>query len=265
LVKTTLYLPNARLISPTYRLGKNDVYCQAYEYPFEATNTDNGLPPPIEFSVLPPTNTVFPFEFLLPADLPSSYAVQRSSITYSIYANIDISFKLDPSCRVFFNVIQPLASALMMAPSGNALSRGCYQQCCIPPCCCCTFDLTCTDPVGQINLRVSSDRGGYAPGEQICVSAYIDTDFNGVSDPTVIERITDARMELIQTHERRTRNHMDTWVTVAGTSNSAALQEKRDVQFVLTVPPLPPTYRGGLGFDSGWFEKTSRCSCHFPL
>jgi hypothetical protein len=238
------------------------VYCEAYEYPSEAASTENGLPPPMKYSVLPPTNTVFPFEFLLPANLPSSYAAERSSITYSIYSNIEIGCRLDPSCRAFFNVIQPVASAHMMTPSENSLSRLCYQQffylyfLYAYPC-----DCICTDPLGQINFRFRSDRGGYAPGEKIYVSAYADTDFNGVSDPTVLERIIDARVELIQTHERRTNGQMDTWETVVATSSGLELQEKRDVLYVLTVPPLPPTYKGGLGFDTSWFDKTSRYSC----
>ena len=236
------------------RIGKNDVYVQAYLLPpGKSMDKSKALPEPQTSVSYPPSDQFYDFEFLLPANLPSSFIRTRCTILYSIYANIDVAFRLDPSVRVFFNVVQPTATATMMYPSVGNVSRELYPQCCLPPCCCCFFDLTCFSSVGKLSVRVSTDRAAYAPGEIITLAIMLDSE-----DPDVTTRITSAIPKLVQVVERHAQGHVDRWTEVCVTGASVNMRIREEVRVTLQMPPLPPTYAGGLGTDAAWFGEVSR-------
>lgn len=202
--------------------------------------------------MFPPSDNVFPFEFLLPPDLPSSFVENRATIAYSIYANIDVAFKLDPSCRAFFTVVQPVVAAAMMNPGSCSLTSRIYQQFCFPPCCC-PADCTLVDAVGNLSIRITTDRSAYAPGEVIQLSVKVES-----ADAGPVACVTNAFAALIQYPERHASNHSDRWDVEQARSPTVRLVIKETALTTILVPSLPPSYRGGLGHNEAWFGEVAR-------
>ena len=90
--------------------GKNDVYVQAYRPPKEDVNENKALPPPETNTVIPVGTMEFPFSFPIRLDAPGTAELNvgdQSYIRYSLYANIDKAWWLDPTVK---RVITVLAS-----------------------------------------------------------------------------------------------------------------------------------------------------------
>ena len=100
---------------------------------------------------LPPTQASIPFSFKLPRNLPSSVEpthefsapVDRASVRYSIYSYIDISWRLDPSCRRIISVINGPSSTipkLLMPLSAMPQEKDVHPLNCQSFCFCCSKD-----------------------------------------------------------------------------------------------------------------------------
>ena len=92
--------------------GKNDVYVQAYAVDAGADASAGALPEPAADVHLPAGRFEKPFAFVLPdsADLPSSMdgPVQGGDhcrVRYSLYSNVDIKMRMDPSTRVPITIL----------------------------------------------------------------------------------------------------------------------------------------------------------------
>jgi hypothetical protein len=182
-VHAALHLRAADLV------GRNDVYCQLYELPPGAPPAPHAaLPAPPALALLPRANAlVVPFSFQLPVHLPSSLEgvpdVDWGYVRCSIYANIHIAWKLDPSCRAFISIIQPVPAAVprLLAPLGASGERPVYGLRCCGKCCCsccvsCCGPSCCEDrstPLGVVGMEASLPRAGFAPGEEAELSLRI--------------------------------------------------------------------------------------------
>ncbi len=231
--------------------GKNDVYVQAYALPDNAQIVPNkALPSPSVDLILNPGEMVIPFTFQLPSDLPSSIVREGDNyIAYSIYSNIDIAWKQDPSTRAFFTVMQPHPASLMMWPMKQDVHPALYQQCCIPPFCCCSFSLDCMGALGTLHLAAATDRGSYAPGENIIMNMSLNSDYS-----EFLSRIQSVSITL--------RQHVRLWAegyTEHRDYSCASLRiQPTQTQIIMQVPPISPTYNGGLGQDAGWLGEARR-------
>eukprot|EP01032_Pedospumella_encystans_P020848 gene20848-23676_t len=120
-------------------IGKNDVYVQAYRAP-ENVNRSKALPEPDLTTVLPAGVLEFPFAFPVRADAPGSAELgvgDASFIRYSLYANIDVAWWLDPSVRHVITILpsRPLPSpALLRAIEYKCLQPMRLSSCCLLPC-----------------------------------------------------------------------------------------------------------------------------------
>jgi hypothetical protein len=170
-------------------VGANDVYCQLYELPPGAPPAHGApLPAAPALATLPRAQAlVVPFSFQLPVHLPSSLegvpGVDYGFVRCSIYAHIHIAWKLDPSCRAFISIIQPVPASLprLLAPLGAAGERPVFGLRCCGKCCCeccvaCCGPACCEDrstPLGVVALQASLPRSGFAPGEEAELSLRI--------------------------------------------------------------------------------------------
>ncbi len=215
--------------------GKNDVYVQAY-----AVTSDmhivpgKALPVVNESLILPASDMSLPFSFQLPEDLPSTIVCgYRSYIAYSVYANIDIAWKLDVTTRVFFTVIQPNAVASMMRPLSAQISKEMYPMFCCCPC-------ICAPSSGHVVANVSTDRTAYAPGEKIRVAFTTEC-----LPPEARDRIIDVSVRLIQYLTMYAEGHTHTRSRQFGELVKVDKDNSEGATF--TMPSLPPSYSGGLG------------------
>jgi hypothetical protein len=135
---------------------------------------------------LPAGDMVIPFSFQLPPDMPSSIARGDEYVAYSIYANIDVAWKQDPSTRAFFTVMQPHPAYRFLYPLSRGVNRDLYPQCCIPPFCCFSFPLTCFDslpPHGQVfQIGVMLPRQSESNSVRLCV--------DGISNDQILEYLS---------------------------------------------------------------------------
>jgi hypothetical protein len=149
--------------------GKNDVYVQCYKVPSD-TNPSKKLPEFEKSVVLPAGTYAYPFSFKIPVgNMPSSFECGMEDYSYvrwSLYSNIDISWKLDPSSRRYITVMSAdappknLFSPAIRAASEPVTIYGC--DCCCGCCRCCEK--------GSAQFNAAVDKQCAAPGDVIRVS-----------------------------------------------------------------------------------------------
>lgn len=233
-------------------VGKNDVYLQAYAVSASSIAPGAASNVPAETSDLPPCSMEIPFSFQLPLDLPSTMIYNSNNhITYSVYANIDIAWKVDISHRVFFTVIQPSAAVCHLTPLYRTVEARIHPQCCVFPFCCCSFPLSCCGAYGHMKLMAYLDRASYAPGELMRLLVKLDA--SSVTCCHTGRMTVCAVLERVTTLSAHGHTHTDV----------SAVSQPHDVHcfnesFDIEVPSLPPTYLGGLGQDLNWYGQVSR-------
>jgi hypothetical protein len=147
--------------------GKNDVYVQCYKVPSD-TNPSKKLPEFEKSVVLPAGTYAYPFSFKIPVgNMPSSFECGMEDYSYvrwSLYSNIDISWKLDPSSRRLITVMSADAPPMnLFSPAIRAASEPVAIYGC--DCCCCSC---CEKGSAQFNAAV--DKQCAAPGDVVRVS-----------------------------------------------------------------------------------------------
>jgi len=150
-------LPQAALI------GKNDVYVQAYRAP-DRVDVSKALPEPDASTVLPAGTLKFPFAFKVPEDTPGSVELRdggTSYIRYTLYANMDIPWWIDPFVH---RVITVLPSRPLPTP---ALLRGIEYNCAVPMKMASSIPFYYFSGIGDITLDAKLLRQAFAPGENL--------------------------------------------------------------------------------------------------
>ena len=227
-------------------LGTNHVFVQAYVKP-EGTHNQSGksFPSPSTNVILPVTSMeqplTFPFEFTLPSNLPSSMVESSQSyVAYSILSTI-VTEKKNLTTRTFFSVMQPTPSYQKMKPLNHFWQLSLYAQCCIPPFSC-YWDCTvpCGSSLGPMKVTVSAERSSYAPGEQVDLT--IDYSCDGWED--FENRIKSITIEL--QHDLKIWTDDFSFIRRNTVMNKMTIP-KGQKTFSFIVPPVPPTYKGGLG------------------
>jgi hypothetical protein len=161
-------------------VGSNDLYVKMYEVPPTAQPGAPLPEPPAHVTMPQARGLTFPFSVQLPNNMPSSLegvaGVDYGFVRCSVYANLDVAWRADPSARAFINIVQPVPVSLprLLAPAGNGDKKNVYGlRCCF---CfhfclnCVCEDLLCEDeekPLGTVELDVKLARQGMVPGEII--------------------------------------------------------------------------------------------------
>lgn len=158
---TTSGLPMSALI------GKNDVYVQAYRAPTGVDST-KALPEPDYSAVLPSGTLEFPFSFPVSEDSPGSVEVRAAGsaggtayVRYTLYANIDIPFWIDPFVH---RVITVLPSRPLPPP---ALLRGIEYKSNVPLKMASSVVFSWFSGIGDITFDAKLLRQAFAPGENL--------------------------------------------------------------------------------------------------
>ena len=231
----TVKITRAYMLKSQGWFGKNNVFVQAYVMPINRAIEPNKPLPEAPYEVDLPVGTVtFPFSFKLPSHLPSSLVVGENYIAYWIDAKIESTAKTDPYVESTISVMAATPAQLYLKPVTAEASQILYPRCCIPPLCCVSFALTSFSPLGDFSIRASTDREGYAPGENIVVKIDIDSSY-----PRAKGSIRNAAYGLIQTV-----------CTKSGHSETEFYKQviratKFDInnpQLIINVPSIAPTY-----------------------
>jgi len=213
--------------------GKNDVYAQVYSAPPDMV-AGKAFPEGVEKVELPPGEISCPFEFQLPVNLPSSFegspnrghSRSQAWVRYSLYSNVDIAWKFDPSARTAITVVQPLAvMPKMLVPRIHEDSKQIGCLCCI---------------AGDVTFYAKLDRGGMAPGE----TAFVHVHINNASsrEGCTIKLSLEQGATL---YARKTREISREWMLGYFT---LAPQTEFDHVVPLRIPAgIPPSYSGGFG------------------
>nr|CAB3223206.1 arrestin domain-containing protein 3-like [Phallusia mammillata] len=168
---------------------------------------------------------VYPFQFQLPNNLPSSFEVSGGYVRYMIKGKIDRSgIFSDIKTMVLFTVLDCID--LNQNPQSLMPSSGCdSKQLC---CWCCAS--------GPIEGKVNTDRIGYVPGEFININASIEN-----NSSTTLEGSSYDLVQMVTQHStRKSRSFPVTLVSGrgpgCGSHTSAHLSNQR-----LQIPALPPS------------------------
>jgi hypothetical protein len=214
-------------------VGKNDVYCQIYPLPFNKYVEHKALPEPDKFRTLPASTLNVDFAFTLPKDLPSTISHGSSYITYSIYSNIDISWRKDPCTRKFFTVIQPIPAAAHLNPIPINVNDSKYLRVPCIPFVCRSCPLVCVK-TGDIKFDCTMDASGYAAGETITLQ------FKNMTIP--ITSITSIQLiqKIILYAEGRT-TYREEYLANDPLSNVKEMNGVYEVRVL--VPSIPPTFQ----------------------
>ena len=173
---------------------------------------------------------VFPFSFILPPNLPSSFEGQHGHVRYFIEAKIDQSglFNFNKKKKLFITInsvidLNFIQGVDIAQTNSNAKTFGCL---------CCTS--------GPLSATVRIPRYGYTPGEIIPISAEIENLSNKQMHCTkallfqdVVFRATNGTKSSTRILQEVRKGPID-----SGKSDSWDGQP-------LSIPPVPPTGLGG--------------------
>lgn len=177
--------------------------------------------------VLQAGNHVFPFQFILPLNLPGSFEGKSSCyVRYWLKATIDRPWKFDPEYKMLLTVGSVLDLNTLPNAAAPAQSTDSKTVCC---CCCETAPLTAT-------FRI--DKTGYVPGESISCNAEIQ---EGTGRGVHSSKIKLVMLTTYRTHggskKRETREIACLQHGSISPGGSDVWSGER-----IQVPPLPPSY-----------------------
>ncbi|CAG5135197.1 unnamed protein product [Candidula unifasciata] len=177
---------------------------------------------------LAPGRHVFPFQFLIPQGLPSSFEGLFGHVRYTVKCIIDKPWKFDHSTKRPFTII----SILDLNQQPNCLQgvQGSNQK---TLCCWCCKS-------GPIQATFHIDRTGYVPGEAIRLFAEINNGSNRKMDKSYVD------LKMITMYHATTKSRMQTRevARVTRPAIEAYGQDQWNGE-QLVIPPLPPSFLAG--------------------
>ncbi|KAL4233469.1 Arrestin domain-containing protein 1 [Mactra antiquata] len=154
-----------------WRVGKTNQ--RGVEHYLNLKLTLYGNPPPNgDNVVLPAGSHMFPFQFVLPVNLPGSYEGEPGCyVRHWMTAVIDRPFKFNKEYKMVFTVASildlnaiPDAGAPLQTNDSKSMT-----------CCCCCYN-------GEVTAKFRVDKRGFVPGESIAVyGAVTDTSNSGIN------------------------------------------------------------------------------------
>ncbi|KAJ8303884.1 hypothetical protein KUTeg_017467, partial [Tegillarca granosa] len=176
---------------------------------------------------LPAGRHTFPFSFLLPPNLPSSFEGAHGYVRYTVKATIDKPWKFDHDTKRPFTVICLLDLNLQPNAASGAQGTNSKMLCCL----CCKS--------GPISGTVRIDRIGYVPGEAICINAETENLSNRKCDVS-------ARLVMYTTFRATTKSRTSC-TEVARLTHPTLEEGGSDIWSGerMAIPPVPPSFLVG--------------------
>jgi len=227
--------------------SKNDVYVQSYFVPID-TDASKALPVPEKNMQLPVGEYVIPFEFKIPnGTLPSSceasgfgWGVNEAYVRWSVYSNIDISWRLDPSSRRIITVLCSESPPIEML---HPCMRPTEEPENITGCCGCTS-------LGSASLACSVDRRCVAPGDTLYFTAHAvnQTELDAVLRVKVRMH---SRMKADGGYRSQSGSHeWELYSQAVAKGDTASIPTHAPIQ--LKIPMVAPSFSGG---DAGHWSS----------
>ncbi|GFR67350.1 arrestin domain-containing protein 3 [Elysia marginata] len=175
---------------------------------------------------LPQGRHTFPFQFLIPPNLPSSFEGTDGQIRYMIRCKIDKPWKFDHKTKRAFTIISILDLNSDARYSQRLQGVKEKRLCCL----CCKS--------GPISVSFHVDRTGYVPGEVIRPTAEIS---NG-SNRSINKSYVELRMVTKFYAEGSTRTSSTVVGRLTRPSISAHSEDIWSGEEAIVIPPLPPSF-----------------------
>nr|XP_026690866.1 arrestin domain-containing protein 3-like isoform X3 [Ciona intestinalis] len=173
---------------------------------------------------LPAGQSSFPFQFLLPSQLPSSFEGVYGYVRYIVHAAIDRPGKFVTNIQTVFTVLDILDLNFEPTARYPATMNDSKTLCCL---CCVSAPIT---------AEVHIDRRGYVPGEFISVNANVE---NGSSS-----KLPSTSASIIQNVTFKATTHSKTFTNKVIMVQGQGLDAGQSMQWNnqrLKVPALPPS------------------------
>ncbi|XP_062620948.1 arrestin domain-containing protein 3-like [Saccostrea cucullata] len=173
---------------------------------------------------LPPGQHAFPFSFVLPPNLPSSFEGNHGYVRYIVKGTIDRPWRFDDHTVLAFSVLSPLDLNQLPLASQGAEATDSKNLCCL----CCKS--------GPIVGTIKVHRLGYVPGESVYFEA-------SAQNMTGRECGMSANLEMVTVFHARSKSRSS-----VQTINSIQHQNLNpgDTNVWsgdrIILPPLPPSY-----------------------
>ncbi|KAL3865316.1 hypothetical protein ACJMK2_006937 [Sinanodonta woodiana] len=212
--------------------GDSERMCVASEEYFDHTEVVLGRAPQEtnDTVVLPAGQHIFPFNFMLPHGLPSSFEGKYDCyIRYWVEGIIDKPWKFDHRVKMPFTVV----AILDLNQEPDALSSAQVQDSKTVCCCCCES--------GPVTCVFRIDRIGYVPGESIVCNAEITNNCNRViwsSKVILYMEITYKTHDGYKLQERKDIVKLEKGQIPEGRSYIWSGER-------IPIPPVPPSYLRG--------------------
>ncbi|XP_033226359.1 arrestin domain-containing protein 17-like [Belonocnema kinseyi] len=177
-----------------------------------------------------PGEYVYPFEFNLPQDIPSSFESDLGHVRYTIKGIIDRPWKFNHETKVAFSVVSPFDLNSDPRASGPVMVEESK-----------TFGCFCTSP--PITVNFSLPARGYVSGQSIPIHVYVEN-VQGIEvqfvrlalEKHITYRVTSPRSET------RTKRIIITEVSKVIEDSDIVIYEQS-----MRVPPLPPSNLNNCG------------------
>ncbi|XP_059165747.1 arrestin domain-containing protein 3-like [Physella acuta] len=181
-----------------------------------------------ETKELPSGRHTFPFQFILPLGLPSSFEAGTGYVRYTVSCNIDRPWKIDHTTLRPFTVIALLD--LNQQPNCMLSLRQTKQKdfCCL----CCKS--------GPVQANFSIERKGYVPGEAIKLFAEISNGSDKIMEKSYVD------LKMVITFNATTNIKIEIR-DVARVTRPSIEKYSKDTWSgeELVIPPLPPSFLTG--------------------
>lgn len=175
---------------------------------------------------LPVGTQTFPFTYLLPPTLPSSFEGQYGHVRYTAKITLDIPWKFDKEIKDVYTILSPLDLNL------NTRLKESFNQEMEKFFCCCW----CRS--GPLTFRIRVPQTGYVPGQTISIYSELDNLSN-----VDIEDVNYVFRKKIVYHTTTPRRETKTEVIVLSEAQAPSVpkQESKTWYQEFPIPSLPPS------------------------
>ncbi|KAF2354284.1 Arrestin C-terminal-like domain [Trinorchestia longiramus] len=135
---------------------------------------------------LPSGNHVWPFNFIIPQNIPSSFEGPYGSVRYSITVNADLSFRFDESHKIYININCPVDLNFLEQARAHLVIKTVDSSCFL----CCTR--------GPVSININCPRSGAVVGEHFKLRGEINN-----RGSTEVERVSVALHQKVTYHTKR--------------------------------------------------------------
>ncbi|XP_076181787.1 arrestin domain-containing protein 17 isoform X2 [Ptiloglossa arizonensis] len=194
----------------------------------------------------------FPFQCVLPTNLPSSFESNSGHVRYTVKATLDRPWKFDQEAKSPFTVIQPLDLNQELRASEKVQEEMSKTFCCL---CCATAPLT---------VNYSLPVRGYVPGQTMPIKINVEN-----SSSVTVNTVKLVLYKILTFHATSPSNDSKTEKFVVAEVGKGPVEggATADYEQNLDIPPLPPSNLKNCGIIdleynlnvvacvSGWYHR----------